>query len=136
MKMIEDAPVDMLEMKQCLRKWGRVNQVCNEYQDSIRKIDNFLKKLEGLSAKHEIDYLRSIYTDKIKYLTDKIIELQKFSDEMEKRIDGMEAEDAMLIRLKYDKSATTESICIRLHISRSTFYRKQDKCIRWLMNHW
>ena len=109
---------EILKIKKNLQVWGNREEICDALQKEIRQNEKFAENIEFPELKAHLDKQRE-------QLNKNLAEAVECSKAMEYLVDSLSEDEIMLLRMKFEKGIPTEMICMKMFISRATFFRKQ-----------
>lgn len=126
---------EIQEVKNRLDNWGKSSLTITSVAAHIEKIKNQLNQAEELRAngklsEEEAEKVIAILQMRIDSLLD--VKTNAFLNEveMEDYISRLDELLQSVLKLKYSDRYGSDFICRKLHISRATFFRKQDRAFR------
>ena len=111
-------------MKLRLRDWGCAVERCRRTQEELRR----LKEIEG----GEMPQWKEEYDREKERLENKLQGIWREKKEMDGRIERLEENEQVYIRLRFEKGYGFDYIAARLYMSRATVFRLQDRVLKKL----
>lgn len=125
---------ERFRIKKMLRNWGQTVKSCEEVQQEIKRMTKLLRSLEGetgIEPKTK-EGLRESYRERIAALEQRTAALLKRAEETERMIDRLEPIYARILRLRFLNGMSLDGVCMRVHISRATYFRYQEEWLKEL----
>lgn len=116
------------EVKQELMAWKNAARLCGLLQDELTQIQKLKQDTAHVSEGTQAE-LTACYDRRAQVLEAEILRLMGQQERIDQCVRRLEREQEMLLRLKYQKRLSIEAICLRMYISRSTFFRMQRKAL-------
>lgn len=127
------------QMKKALLDWGGALDLCARKEEQLRKAERLRKEhrkiweqsesAEGQRILEEID---RAYEGELERIRDGIAETLRRKEEMDRKIRNLEGEEQQFLLMRYGKGYGFDYICLKLHMSRASIFRLQDKILQEL----
>ena len=85
--------------------------------------------MDGRRILEEIDRR---YEMELEHIRDGIAETRRRKAEMDRQIEELGGEEQKFLLMRYGKGYSIDYICMKLHISRASLFRLQDKILQEL----
>lgn len=115
-------------VKQELEVWKNAARLCSILQEEMAQIQKLKQDAAQMSEGAQAE-LTACYDRRAQVLEAEILRLMGQQERIDQCVRRLEREQEMLLRLKYQKRLSIEAICLRMYISRSTFFRMQRKAL-------
>ena len=134
--------MDKGEWKKLLRNWGQALEKFNWKEEELEKLKGFhemqKKVWEGSRlgrAERELERMEREYEEAVRGLRIEMVEILREKAKIDDMVKRMTMEEANFLRLRFEKGYGFDYIGIKMHLSRATLFRMQDKIIekmeRW-----
>ncbi|MGN0136529.1 hypothetical protein [Anaerotignum sp.] len=131
---------DKGRMKLRLLDWGNAMERCSRKQEEMKRIQKLReeqkKLLEGNDIPDVAQMLADIdreYTGDMKKLQQEVLEIYEKKKKMDRLLERLTEEEQAYIRMRYEKGWGFDFIGMKLHMSRATLFRMQDRILEKLL---
>ncbi len=127
------------QMKKKLLDWGGALDLCARKEEQLRKAERLRKEhrkiweesdsMDGRRILAEIDRKYEMELERIR---DGIEQTLRRKAEMDRRIEELDGEEQKYLLMRYGKGYSIDYVCMKLHMSRASLFRLQDKILQEL----
>ena len=130
---------DKGRMKGRLLEWGGTLDRCGRKQEELRKLGKLREEQRQIWLEQETEGGRQIlqeidriYEEQLQRIKGEMEEMMRKKAEMDKRLLELTGEEQKFVELRYGKGYGFDYISMKLHMSRATLFRLQEKILRTL----
>lgn len=127
------------QIKKKLLDWGGALDLCARKEEQLRKAERLRKEhrkiweesdsMDGRRILAEIDRKYEMELERIR---DGIEQTLQRKAEMDKLIEELDGEEQKFLLMRYGKGYSIDYVCMKLHMSRASLFRLQDKILQEL----
>lgn len=125
---------EVAELKVALRKWGETAQVLEVLRNEIKRMEKSIDELKGndISQLHKEVLLQEMQerTDSLEKEAEKRVHLAL---EIDSIVSGLDADEETFLRLRFQEKISITGIQSRMHLSRASVFRLQNKCFKHIL---
>lgn len=129
------------QMKNRLWNWGQAVERCLWKEEDLQRLKEMhqvryrmIKEEKGIGKKEKLQKLEEEYVRQMQEIREelnKIISEKKWMDE---KIGKLDRDEEMFLRMRFEKGYGFDFIAIKMHLSRATLFRMQDRILKKLMD--
>lgn len=127
-------------MKKKLLEWGGALDLCGRKQEALRRVERLQEEQRRIwemdktaAGLRVMAQLEKRYELELTGIEGQIGEILRKKAEMDGLMMVLSAEEQMFAILRYEKGYSFEYIGLKLHMSRATLFRLQDKLLQKLL---
>lgn len=127
------------EKKAQLFRWGGALDLCGRKQEEIRRLERLRREQRRLWEESDeptaAEILRAIeekYTAELQRIEAEIGRILAQKAEIDGMLEGMDREAREFVRMRFGKGYGYDYIALKLHMSRATVFRLQDRVLQGL----
>lgn len=126
---------EVTELKEDLRRWGETAQVLEVLRNEIKRMEKSIDELK----ENDISLLqKEVLLQEMQDRTDSLVkEAEKrmhLALEIDSIVSGLDAEEETFLRLRFQEKISITGIQSRMHLSRASVFRLQNKCFRRVLD--
>lgn len=127
-------------MKRKLWEWGGALDLCGRKQEELRRVEKLQEEQRKIWGEDKttagmrvMAQLEKRYEAELAGIEGQIGEILRKKGEMDGLMTVLSAEEQMFVILRYEKSYGFDYIGLKMHMSRATIFRLQDKLLQKLI---
>ena len=135
--MKEEKRKELAKMKQKLWDWGQTMEKFSWMEDEIRKatgLQEMRRKVWDGKSEKEMQKMEQEYSVVVGRLRIGMVELLREQARMNGMIDRLTLEEKQFVRLRFENGYGFDYIGVKMHRSRATLFRLQDRVLERLMD--
>lgn len=121
-------------IKRRLLDWGGALDLCGRKEEQLRKAERLRKEhrkyweeSDSAEAKQILEEIDRVYGRALEEIKESIAEILRGKAEMDERIGRLGMEEQMFLYMRFEKGYSFDYICMKLHMSRASIFRLQEK---------
>ena len=127
------------QMKKKLLDWGGALDLCARKEEQLRKAERLRKEhrkiweeSDSMDGRRILEEIDRKYEMELERIRDGIEQTLRRKAEMDRQIEELGGEEQKFLHMRYGKGYSIDYICMKLHISRASLFRLQDKILQEL----
>ena len=131
---------DKGRMKIRLLDWGDAMERCGRRQEEMKRIIKLREEQKELMAENDsavvarmLEEIQQQYEGDIEKLQGEILEIMEQKKQMDELLQKLTEEEQEYIQMRYGKGCGFDFIGMKLHMSRATLFRMQDRILEKLL---
>lgn len=131
---------DKGRMKIRLLDWGDAMERCGRRQEEMKRIIKLREEQKELMAENDsavvvrmLEEIQRQYEGDMEKLQGEILEIMEQKKQMDGMLQGLTEEEQEYIQMRYEKGCGFDFIGMKLHMSRATLFRMQDRILEKLL---
>ncbi len=128
------------QMKRKLLEWGGALDLCGRKQEELRRVEKLQEEQRKIwgenktaAGRRVMEQLEKRYEEELQRMQGEIEEILMKKAEMDRLLTGLTGEEQSFVILRYEKGYGFDYIGLKLHMSRATLFRLQDKILKKLL---
>ena len=125
------------EMKQRLRNWGTALERFTRKETELKKLQEIREIERQIQEKYPEEKTQNAFLlleeeqrRKIVRLRMEMVEILRERAQTEAWMDGLTEEERVFVGMRFDKGYGFDYIGVKMHLSRATLFRMQDKVLK------
>ena len=122
-------------IKQRLREWGGIAEKSGRKQEELKRILCLREEQEKLWGAGETgqEAMERKLAEDIERLKGEIAEILQKKEELDRMLLGLTEEERWFVQMRFEKGYGFDYIGMKMHISRASLFRMQDRILNKLM---
>ena len=132
--------MDKTEMKKHLQDWGNAIERLGWKEEELKRLQMFygaLKEIWRSGAKEkreaELEKIRREYNREADRIRREMVEILQQKAYIDGRIYRLNMDEEQFLRLRFEKGYGFDYIGVKMHLSRASLFRIQDRVLRKMM---
>ena len=128
------------EMKRRLAEWGQALELCGRKQEELRRVEKLQQEQREILAENPTEEARAAmersegsYAEAIQRIQGEIAAILRKKAEMDEQLCMLMGEEQSFVIMRYEKGYSLDYIGIKLHMSRATVFRIQQRALEKLL---
>ena len=127
-------------MKRRLAEWGQALELCGRKQEELRRVEKLQQEQREILAENPTEQARAAmeqseggYAEAIRRIQGEIAAILRKKAEMDEQLCMLTGEEQSFVIMRYEKGYSLDYIGIKLHMSRATVFRIQQRALEKLL---
>ena len=132
--------VEKTEMKKRLQGWGNAMERLGWKEEELKRLQMFYgaqKEIWSSGAKEkreaELEKIRREYNREADRIRREMVEILQQKADIDRRIYRLNMDEEQFLRLRFEKGYGFDYIGVKMHLSRASLFRIQDRVLRKMM---
>ena len=132
--------MEKTEMKKRLQGWGNAMERLGWKEEELKRLQMFYgaqKEIWSSGAKEkreaELEKIRREYNREADRIRREMVEILQQKADIDRRIYRLNMDEEQFLRLRFEKGYGFDYIGVKMHLSRASLFRIQDRVLRKMM---
>ena len=132
--------MEKTEMKKRLQGWGNAMERLGWKEEELKRVQMFYgaqKEIWSSGAKEkreaELEKIRREYNREADRIRREMVEILQQKADIDRRIYRLNMDEEQFLRLRFEKGYGFDYIGVKMHLSRASLFRIQDRVLRKMM---